>query len=99
MFGVDAEIALLEYLVDLAEQYLGDIIEEVIEKYYSDKIDLSERYVDVLEFITEKIIDDSLNGDENPERFKKIVRKLAARPYIAKMLISYLISEYIENYD
>jgi len=96
--GVDAEIALLEYLVDLAEQYLGDIIEEVVEKYYSDKIDLSERYVDILEYITEKIIDDSLKGDENPEKFKKIVRKLSARPYVAKMLISYLVSEYIENY-
>jgi len=93
------ESMILEYLTDMAEEYLGDIIEELVEKYYSDKIDLAEEYPDLLEFITLRLVNESLNGDEDPDKFRKVIGRLSRRKSLAKAVISYLISEYITERD
>ena len=90
---------MMEYLTDVAEEYLGDMIEELVEKYYSDQIDLSEEYPDLLSFITLKLINKSLNGSEDVGRFRRVLAKLSRRKDIAKIVVSYLISEYIRSRD
>lgn len=93
------ESMILEYLTDIAEEYLGDMIEELVERYYSDKIDLAEEYPELLGFITLKLVNKSLNGDEDPDKFRKVIGRLSRRKSLAKAVISYLISEYISERD
>ncbi len=95
--GVDNESALLEYFADLTEQYLGDLIEEVIEEYYSDKVDISAEYEDILEYIIDTLIDENLNGDYDPARFEKLLRTFLRHKNLARIVLSYLISKYIEE--
>ncbi len=81
--------------VDLTDQYLGELIEEVIEKYYPELMEIVD-FDEILEYITVKII----NGDkryDDYDAYKKLLRKLSRNKQIAKTLISYLISKYIDE--
>lgn len=94
---MDYESPLMEYFVDLTEQYLGDLIEEVVEQYYEDKIDIATEYEVILEYIIEKFIKESLHGDSNPEKFEKLLRRLSRNKGISKLVLSYLISRYLDE--
>jgi len=84
-----------DYYVDLVEEYLGDLIEEVVYKYYSDKIDLELEYELLLSYIVQNLTDDEKYGDVN--NFRELLRKLGRRKGVAKLVISYLVSQYIED--
>lgn len=85
-----------EYLLDLVEQHLGDLIDEVIDEYYADKIDIEAEYEDLLRYITEKLA--GKNRDfENIDKFEKLLYKLIRRKSIGKLIISYLVAKYIES--
>ncbi|ABN70356.1 hypothetical protein Smar_1264 [Staphylothermus marinus F1] len=94
---MDYESPLIEYFVDLTEQYLGDLIEEVVEQYYEDKIDIATEYEAILEYIIEKFVKESLRGEYDPEKFEKLLRRLSRNKGIGKLVVSYLVSRYIEE--
>ncbi len=92
--SLDLEPVLSVY-IDLTDQYLGELIEEVIERYYPDIIEIVD-FEDLLEYITLKI----MNGNKrlnNYEEYQKLLRRLLRNKQIAKTLISYLISKYLEE--
>jgi len=85
----------LKDCVKLVDEYLGSLIEELIDRYYSDQIDKEFAYDDILLYITVKLL-----GREDPrssKAFAKKLRKLARDKSIGKLLLSYLISKYIEE--
>jgi len=84
-----------DYYVDLVEEYLGDLIEEIVYKYYSDKIDLELEYELLLSYIVQNLTDDEKYGDV--DNFRELLRKLGRRKGVAKLVISYLVSQYIED--
>ena len=87
-----------DYLADLVEEHLGNIIEEIIDKYYGDRIDKELEYEEILRFITTELMGTD-EEDYDETEFTKILRKLAHKRSIGKLVVSYLISKYIENRD
>jgi len=87
--------SLAEYYADLVDEHLGSIIEEVVDKYYSDFIDIELEYMDILIFITLEL----LNGveEEDEKHFRQILKTLSRKRGIGKLVISYLVSRYIES--
>ncbi len=86
-----------DYFVDLVEEYLGDMIESIVYKYYSDKIDLEIEYESLLSFIVDQLVGDNRDYYEDIDRFRDFLKKLGRRKSISKLVISYLISRYIEG--
>ncbi|WP_440059860.1 hypothetical protein ACSU1N_01470 [Thermogladius sp. 4427co] len=88
----------LDAFLDMTDEMLGDIIEEVIEEYYEDKIDIEAEYEDILNYIVKRLIKKT-RGKSDAEKYLKILRNLRRRASIAKLVISYLVSQYIEERD
>jgi len=81
--------------VKLVDVYLGSLIDELIDRYYKDQIDKEFAYDDVLFYITLKLLED---GDlKSRKEFARKLRRLARDKSIGKLLLSYLISRYIEE--
>ncbi|MEM0355834.1 MAG: hypothetical protein QW716_04100 [Desulfurococcaceae archaeon] len=91
---MDKKLLKKDMYIDLVNNYLGELIEEVVTQYYEDKIDVDEEYIDILEFVTEKLMKNS-SGSLND--FKKIIVKLSSKPSLARVIISYLVSKYFEE--
>lgn len=82
-------------LTRLIDHHLGSFIEEVAEKYYRKEIDLEIEYEDLLRFITKRLLEDPVEYSE--EEFKKVLRELTSETSVCKLIISYLLSEYIRE--
>jgi len=90
--------SVLDTLMDMTDELLGDMIEEIIEEYYEDKVDIESEYEDILNFIVKRLARKA--GKKNrTEKYLKILEKLRKRSSVAKLILSYLISEYIEERD
>jgi len=85
----------LKGCIKLVDEYLGSLIEELIDRYYSDQIDKEFAYDDVLFYITVKLLEDK--NSRSKRVFARKLRKLARDKSIGKLLLSYLISKYIEE--
>lgn len=90
------EPVMFDVLMNLTDEFLGDIIDEVLEKYYSDTR-LMIDYEELLEYITMEIVEKNENADDY-ETFHKLVKKLARQRSLARVFVSYLISKYLEQY-
>lgn len=85
-----------EYLIDLVDEYFGNLIEEIVMKYYKDSIDLEIEYENILLYIVDKLTEGKEEyGD--PVKFRELMRKLGHKRGVSKLLVSYLISKYIEE--
>jgi len=84
--------------MDITDAYLGEIIEEVVEKYY-DEIDLSTEYGELLEYISMELVKGIFGDTPLPERYERTLRRLSSRKYRSLIfnIISYLVSRYLES--
>ncbi len=84
--------------MDITDAYLGEIIEEIVEKYYDD-IDLSSEYGELLEYISKELIKGLFNDVPTPERYERTLRRLSSRKYRSLIfnIVSFLVSKYLEN--
>lgn len=87
-----------DFLTDLVEESLGELIEEIIEKYYEDKIDKEYEYERIIQYVTEKIAEDS-DPLRNSAKIVSTIRLLSRKKSIGRLVISYLIAKYIEERD
>ncbi len=88
----------LDTFMDMTDELLGDIIEEVIEEYYEDKINIEDEYEDILNYIVRRLVKKA--GRKNKgEKYLKILERLRNKTPVAKLVISYLVSEYIRERD
>jgi hypothetical protein len=88
-----------DYLAELVDEHLGTLIEEVIDRYYADKIDKEFEYEEILQYIANQLIGEEFDNNDLEEKLMSILRKLVRRKSIGKLVISYLISKYIEERD
>lgn len=88
---------LIKRLVDLVDEHLGLVIEELAERYYSSDVDVDDEheYEHLLKFIAMELLGDASESSEI--ELRKIIRELEADSSITKLVISYLISRYIER--
>lgn len=91
---MDKKLLRTDMYIDIVNDHLGELIEEVVTRYYEDKVDVEEEYIDILEFITERLMSSKSGSSDD---FKKTVLKLSRRRSLAKVIISYLVSKYIEE--
>ena len=84
--------------MDITDAYLGEIIEEVVERYYDD-IDLSSEYGELLEYISMELVNGLFNDTPLPERYERTLRRLSSRKYRSLVfnIVSFLVSKYLEN--
>ena len=84
--------------MDITDAYLGEFIEEVVERYYDD-IDLSSEYGELLEYISMELIKGLFNDTPLPERYERTLRRLSSRKYRSLVfnIVSFLVSKYLEN--
>ncbi len=89
------EPVVTDVLIGLTDEYLGEIIDEILEQYYSDQ-ELAIDYEELLEYITNELV--GKNGiTENYERYYRLLKKLVKHRSIAKTLVSYLIYKYLNG--
>lgn len=93
---MDKKLLKKDYYIDVLDEYFGELIEEIVLRYYEDKIDIDEEYIDVLEYIADKFVNKSKSSSNS---FEKKIIKLSNNPSLAKVIISYLVSRYIEERD
>lgn len=84
--------------MDITDAYLGEIIEEVVEKYYED-IDLSSEYGELLEYISVQLIKGLFNYTPLPEKYERTLRRLLGKKYRSLIfnIVSFLVSKYLEK--
>ncbi len=88
----------LDYM-DITDAYLGDLIEHLVTRHYSDYIDLAEEYGEILEFISRELVRSLCrNGKPSPSMYESRLKKLlySSRRYIVSNVVSYLLSRYLE---
>jgi AcrR family transcriptional regulator len=86
---------MIDLLVSMTEEYLGEIIEDVLDTYYADYSDEID-YDRLLEYIASKIIE-GYSRARNYEEYDKLMRYLSQRKSLAATLVSYLVSRFIEE--
>ncbi len=94
--GID--LVFVDYL-DLTDAYLGEVIEDIASKYYPD-IDLSTEYGELLEYISERLIEGFFKDEiPDPSAYERKLSRLTSRSNrtFLNNVISYLISRYIEE--
>ncbi len=91
------DILYADYM-DITDAYLGEIIEEIVAKYYDD-IDLSMEYGELLEYISKKLIEGLFSEHPSPERYERTLRRLSSRKFrsVIMNVVSYLISRYLDE--
>ena len=84
----------------IVEFYLGDFIDDVIFKY-NYPLDFEDEYDVLLKYIYKTIVNTIFKGkDPSPEELEKKLKNLRKRHKDKlEVLISYLISKYINNFE
>ncbi len=82
-------------LIELTEEFLGEIIDEVLEKYYTDT-ELGFDYDELIEYITRELAFKN-NAAGDYDKYYRMMKKLARHRPIAETLIGYLIYRFMEE--
>lgn len=95
----ETDLVYMDY-IDITDSYLGDLIEDVVSKFYSE-VDLSDEYGELLEFISNKMIEGLFgkNAIPDPALYESRLRRLVDKNNRTKLInvISYLVSQYISS--
>lgn len=81
------------------ERAVGDIIEELIEKYYSDRVERYMDYEELLYMIGKEISNNVFKGRAIPEEIEAYLYKLREKKGYAKLILSYLIGKTLESME
>lgn len=84
-------------LIDSVEIEIGDIVSELINKYYGDFVETDRDYSRVLRSITRQVEIEVFKGKASPEEVLEYLRKIKSKKGIAKLVLSYMISNAIER--
>ncbi len=88
----------LDYM-DITDAYVGDVIEDLVLKHYSDEIDLAEEYGELLEYISRELIRGLFKTrSPSPLFYEKILKHwVSSKASLLRNVVSYLLSKYLEN--
>ena len=96
---VRKEVNVVQKLMDITDNYVGELIEEVVERYYSVEVELSEEYGRLLKFISRELARGLFDHKPSPEEYEELLAKYKHPKYGSMLInvISYLISVYIRR--
>ncbi|MCX8198809.1 MAG: hypothetical protein N3E36_02120 [Sulfolobales archaeon] len=98
---VRKEANVVQRLMDITDDYVGELIEEVVERYYSVEIELSEEYGRLLKFISRELAKGLFDHKPSPEEYEELLAKYKHPKYESMLMnvISYLVSVYIRKQE
>jgi oligoribonuclease NrnB/cAMP/cGMP phosphodiesterase (DHH superfamily) len=76
-----------ETVVDIIDEAIGDILEELLEKYYGDNLESEEDYDELIYNIVNSIKKEVFKGKADVAEIR----------HIAKLVLSYIIGNYFEK--
>ncbi|ADV65331.1 hypothetical protein [Desulfurococcus mucosus] len=80
----------------IVEEVVGDIIDELVEKYYSDKVDEYVEYEELLAKIADEITRVVFKGKATVDDIEAYLYRLREKKGYAKLILSYLIGRALE---
>jgi uncharacterized Rmd1/YagE family protein len=84
-------------LIDTIESVVGDIVSELIDKYYSDRVETDYDYERILYSIARQVKQEIFNNKATLNDVIEYLEKLRSRRSVAKLVLSYFIARSIEE--
>ncbi|MEM0004010.1 MAG: hypothetical protein QXE10_04800 [Desulfurococcaceae archaeon] len=84
-------------LIDSIENTIGDIVNELIDKYYGDRIETEYDYEKILYSIAHQVKQEVFDNKAALNDVIEYLNKLRNKKSIAKLIISYMISRALEE--
>jgi uncharacterized Rmd1/YagE family protein len=84
-------------LIDTIESVVGDIVSELIDKYYSDRVETDYDYERILYSIASQVKQEVFNNKATLNDVIEYLEKLRSRRNVAKLVLSYFIARSIEE--
>jgi uncharacterized Rmd1/YagE family protein len=84
-------------LIDTIESVVGDIVSELIDKYYSDRVETDYDYERILYSIARQVKQEVFNNKATLNDVIEYLEKLRSRRSVAKLVLSYFIARSIEE--
>jgi uncharacterized Rmd1/YagE family protein len=84
-------------LIDTIESVVGDIVSELIDKYYSDRVETDYDYERILYSIAHQVKQEIFNNKATLNDVIEYLEKLRSRRSVAKLVLSYFIARSIEE--
>lgn len=86
-------------LIDSIENAIGDIVNELIDKYYGDKVESEYDYERILFTIANITRHEVFNSNADLEDVIRYLERLKSNKAVARLVISYLISRALDESD
>jgi len=86
-------------LVDYIDNTVGDIIDDLVNKYYSDKVERYQDYEKLLYTIAREIKVEVLRGKGSINDIIAYLERLKTKRNIANLVLSYLIGKALNQED
>jgi hypothetical protein len=84
-------------LVDYVDSVVGDIVDELVNKYYSDKIGGYQDYEKLLYNIAREIKNEVLRGKGTINDIVAYLESLRSKRNVANLILSYLIGKILNK--
>ncbi|MEM4557301.1 MAG: hypothetical protein QW123_03310 [Desulfurococcaceae archaeon] len=84
-------------MLDAVESVIGDIVSEIVDKYYGDKVETDYDYEKILYSIAKFIKQEVYGGNATLDDIVNYLTKLRSKKNFAKLVLSYLIAQSIEG--
>jgi len=84
-------------LIDGVESVVGDIVNEIIDKYYSDKVETDVEYERILYSIARQIKQEVFANKATINDVINYLAKLRNKRSVAKLVLSYMIARALEE--
>ena len=85
-------------LIDSVDNAIGDIIEEISDKYYSDAVTSNFEYEKILYSIAHQIRKEVFNNNATIDDVINYLNNLRTKKSIARLVLSYMIARAREEY-
>lgn len=86
-------------VVSAVDNVIGDIIDEILDKYYSDYVETKYEYERLLYKIVERVKQEVFNNNATPEDVIEYFKNLRSKKHQAKLVLSYLIAAALEELE
>ncbi|MEM1628425.1 MAG: hypothetical protein QXP02_01700 [Desulfurococcaceae archaeon] len=84
-------------VVEYVDEIVGDIVDELISKYYSSKVDDDVTYEKILYTIAKEIKKEVFKNNATIDDIANYLIRLRERKSFAKLILSYLIAKALED--
>jgi hypothetical protein len=84
-------------LADYVDSVVGDIVDELVNKYYSDKIEGYQDYEKLLYNIAREIKNEALRGKGTINDIVAYLESLRSKRNVANLILSYLIGKILNK--